>query len=358
MVKWMRKFHSPQFMSLAAILLGLSCMSCNSRREESKPAATRALELADHHVHLLGSNLIRDWKSLGVPFSKPDSVYLSASSLLVQTQKEEAPALQQALLVPMAHLYGNAEFREALKLSVEEEASRVRSENDHVANEAQRYGERARALCAVNYLRPYAWEEIARCRREHSSAGVKLHLASAETDLRDEAHLAALARVAAWADSEQVMLLLHFDPQRRGLEVVDVERFIQRVLEPYPGLQVCIAHLGGSGGYGPWTQSVFRTFLAWLEARQKFGESRDGVFFELSAVILEKESEGVPATTEEEAAKIATDLRRAGLQRILFGSDYPVFFPSAYSMLLQTRAGLTPEEFELIARNRLPALRK
>ncbi len=35
----------------------------------------------------------------------------------------------------MAHLYGVADFREAMKLSLEDEATRVRGENRHVAGE-------------------------------------------------------------------------------------------------------------------------------------------------------------------------------------------------------------------------------
>lgn len=307
--------------------------------------------VVDHHVHILGPNLIRDWKSLGVPFSRPDSVYLSAAGLLGADENAQK-SLSQAVLVPMAHLYGNAEFREALKLSLEDEYARVRAENDHVVREAARYGGRAVAFCGVNFLRPYAWEEILRCRREHGAPGIKLHLASAETDLRNAEHLNALARIAAWADSEHVALLLHFDPQRRGLEVHDVEHFIKIVLEPYPQLKILIAHLGGSGGYGAWTQSVFRCFTDWLARAQQRGEERPGVFFDVSAVILKKESEGVPPTTAEQAAAFVADLRRAGLQRIVFGSDYPVFDPHRYARLLGEKTNLNATELAQIMNNR------
>ncbi len=306
----------------------------------------RAAATIDHHVHILGPNLIRDWKSLGVPFSRPDSIYFSPASLFANTDSMRT-ALRQAVLVPMAHLYGNTEFREALKLSLEQEHERVRAENDHVAREAERFAEKAIALCSVNFLRPYAWEEILRCRREHRAPAVKLHLASAETDLRNIEHLNALKRIVAWADSEHVGLLLHFDPQRRGLTIKDVEHFIATVLEPSPNLQILIAHLGGSGGYGAWTQSVFRCFTDWLARAQ-----HTNVYFDLSAVILEQESEGVPATTSEEAMALATDLRRAGLQRVTFASDYPVFDPNRYLRVLRERTSLTESELVQITRNR------
>lgn len=210
----------------------------------------------------------------------------------------------------------------------------------------------------MNFLRPYAWEEMLRCRREHHTPGIKLHLASAETDLRNAEHLNALARIVAWADSERVSVLLHFDPQRRGLEVEDVEHFIKSVLEPCPNLRVLVAHLGGSGGYGPWTQAVFRCFADWLARGRALGEERPGVYFDVSAVILEHESEGVPATTAEQAAAFAVDLRRAGLQRIVFASDYPVFDPRRYARVLAEKTSLHATELAQLLENRFLPLMK
>jgi predicted TIM-barrel fold metal-dependent hydrolase len=318
---------------------------------EASGVRARALSrprLADHHVHVLGPSLLRDWKALGASFSREDAVYTSARTLL------EQGAVGRAALVPMAHLYGRPGFSEGLRLTLEEEHARVREENDHVAREAARYPGRAIAFCSVGFLRPYAWQEIRRCRRELRSPGLKLHLAAARTDLRDE-HLRELERIAAWAEAEPVALLVHLDPQRRGLERRDIERFIERVLEPHPGLEVWIAHLGGSGGYGRWTQSVLGAFADWL-ARQSPG-ARPGLYFDLSAVVLAKESEGVPPTTTEEAQALARDLRRLGLERVVFGSDYPVFDPGGYQRLLAERIGLDPAELARLLENASPLLR-
>lgn len=342
------------------LLLGsflLSCLSPLHAHEEKADAAREPKEANrnDHHVHLLSPDLVRDWKSLGVPFSKPAAAYGSASSLLEESSGPEArPAkVGYAFLLPMAHLYGRADFREKLKLSVEEEYARVRRENDHVAREAARYPGRAVAFCGLDFLRPYAWEEMERCRHEWKSAGLKLHLASAGADLRNPDQLALLARIAKWAESEHVILMLHFDPQRRGLEVEDVERFIAAVLTPHSDLKICIAHLGGSGGYGPWTQSVFATFVRWLEVEAKAGNPRGGVSFDVSAVWLEEESEGVPPSTDEEAAALQKDLRRVGLKRIVFGSDYPVFDPERYARVLREAVKLDAVEWEMLVRNRI-----
>ena len=306
---------------------------------------------ADHHVHVLGPGLLRDWKSLGVPFSRPDAAYLSAQPVL-----EGEGRVEQALLVPMAHLYGNEELRGGLKLSVEEEWARVRDENDHVAAEAARWPGRAVAFCSVDWRRTYAWDELRRCRAELASPGIKLHLASAGTDLRDAVHRRELARIMAWAEAQGLAVLLHVDPQLRGTTTADVERFITDVLGPHPRLQVTVAHLGGSGGYGPWTRSVLGVFTAWLAQERAAGRGRSGVLFDVSAVLLEKESEGVPATTAAEARALGEDLRRLGLARVVFASDYPVFSARRSAELLAARTGLTPHEVEQVKRNRAPVL--
>lgn len=344
--------------ALALAMVGCAD-SARAPRPDPEPTATARPVPVDHHVHILGPQLIRDWKSLGVTFSRPDSAYLSADELLeVRTigARATAPSVERAVLVPMAHLYGNSEFRGAVRLSLEEERARAAAENDHVAREAARWGERAAALCSVSALRPYAMEELERCRRELASAGIKLHLASSEVDLREAAHRAAVERIFAWAEERRLPILLHLDPQRRGHDAADVERFAREVLGPHPELTVIVAHLGGSGGYGEWTRTVFRTLQDWLEELRAAGDAGPAVYFDLSAVVLEKESEGVPPTTPQELEALAGDLRRAGLERILVGSDFPVFDPNRTADLLGERVGLTVEERDALLGNVAPGL--
>lgn len=310
----------------------------------------------DHHVHLLSPALVRDWKSLGVPFSKADTAYTSVAHTLsvLGAGSPGDTAAFRAVLLPMAHLYGQADFRQALGLTEAEEYARVRHENDYVARQAAAFPGRVAAFCGVDILRPYAWTEIRRCRGQLESAGMKIHLASAGVDLRDDAHLDRLARLTGWAASGQVPLLLHFDPQDRGLEAADVRRFINRVLQPQPQLTVVIAHLGGSGGYGGWTRTVYRTFSEWLAAEVAAGRPRAGYYFDLSAVLLEEETEGVPASSRADREALGRDLARTGLQRILFGSDYPVFDPRSYARLLLRAGAVDSAGWQSIARNRLP----
>jgi uncharacterized protein len=311
----------------------------------------------DHHVHILGDDVLRDWQALGIRFSRPLEVYRSAQSLLGKPGPLSAEStVEKAVLVPMAHLYGSEDFLIGLKLDLAEEQARVARENDHVAREAARYPGRAVALCSVPALRSYAIAELERCHGKNGSAGIKLHLASSGVDLRDENHLKTVAELAAWAEKKGLAILLHVDTQRRGTTVEHVKRLIKVVFVPHPDLKVLVAHLGGSGGYGRWTRSMFLTIQGWLEQTEKNGGKNRSVFFDVSAVLLEEESEGVPATSAEEARQLAVDLRRFGFERIVFGTDYPVFDARRATAALVSLAGLSQAEIEGLMRRSPPGL--
>jgi predicted TIM-barrel fold metal-dependent hydrolase len=303
----------------------LACQPAGEAADPTVDAGIRIPIATDHHVHLLGPDLIRDWKAVGVPFSRPDSAYLVPDRLMAEVGR--------AILVPMGHAYGNSELRAALELSVSEEEQRVARENDHLLAQAARFPDRAVAFCSAPALRPYALRELTRCAAA-GGGGIKLHLAASEVDLREPDHLQALATIAAWAAERRLPILLHLDTQQRGTEVEHVTDFLHAVLEPHPDLVVVIAHLGGSGGYGRWTQAVFKTINEWLASQ---GDTAPRAYFDLSAVVLAEESEGVPATTDAEAERLAQDLRSVPIDRLVFGSDAPSFDPGDYARSLIAR---------------------
>jgi predicted TIM-barrel fold metal-dependent hydrolase len=301
--------------------------------------------LVDHHVHLLSPDLIRDWRKLGVTFSRPDSAYETADALLARPDE----AVASVVLVPMGHLYAVPDFARGLGLDAEAGRRALRRENEYVASVAARSSTRAVALCSVPALADWALAELARCHDSLGVAGIKLHLASSGVDLRDSVHLARVAAIAAFAARKEIAVLVHLDPQLRGHDSTHIRAFAERVLGPFPSLTVVIAHLGGSGGYGPWTRTVFRALRRWKRDEEASGTSRR-LFFDLSAVVLETESEGVPATTAAEAEMLRDDLRSAPLGEIVFGSDYPVFDPVQGRDALLHLVGLSPDEVAMIGR--------
>ena len=76
------------------------------------------------------------------------------------------------------------------------------------------------------------------------------------------------------------------------------------------------------------------------------------VRLELSGVILTGVTLGVPPLSIRDARDLVADLRRVGLERVLFGSDYPVFSGSEVENALRTAVPFQPGEVDLILRNR------
>jgi predicted TIM-barrel fold metal-dependent hydrolase len=340
-------------------ILGLAAGGCDSPdvaspRRAAATSASPAPGLVDHHVHLLSPRLVADWKSLGVPFSKPDAAYLSADSLLGTgaaggTRASSAAPLARAVLVSMAHVYGNPEFRTGLGLDLAAERERVAAENDHVAREAARHPGRAAAFAAAHPLRPYASAELRRAREVLLVAGFKVHLGSARFDPRDATHLASLAGIAELARELGVPMLLHLDPQREAFDDDDVARIFERGLAGATNVDVIVAHLGGSGGFDARTQAILTACADWIESRPA-GES-PRLWFDLAAVPLTRSSEGMAASSREEIAALAPALRRLGLRRVLFGSDYPVFDPLEQWAALIEGSTLDERELETIRTN-------
>jgi len=328
-------------------------------REDSVTTRTVAaglpLPLVDHHVHILGPDVLRDWRAVGVTFSRPASTYSSVSAWLA-SRALDTTHLDAMVLVPMAQLYGSAEFVDALGIDAATVRERVARENDHVAQQAARHPDRTVALCAVPALSDFARDELARCLTHPSTTGVKLHLAASGVDLRDTTHIARVATLLAFADSVASPVLLHLDTQQRGTEVTHVRQFLDRALGPVPALPVVIAHAGGSGGYGAWTQSVFRTIVAWRDSVDAHERTPRPLYVDLSAVLLDVASEGVPPTTADERAALRTDVRAAGLDRVVFGSDAPVFHPLASADAQREALALTDLEARELFTRRLPRL--
>ncbi|MFN0097139.1 MAG: amidohydrolase family protein [Gemmatimonadaceae bacterium] len=333
------------WLRLSVLVAGMIGAACGrSSPADDRPEAAARSGIIDHHVHLLGPDIMRDWRAIGVTFSRADSVYTG----LVALNNTGADSIALAVLVPMGHLYATEDFAYAFKLDRAEEAKRVARENDHVAAQAARFPGRAVALCSAPALREYAMAEFARCRDSLGVAGIKLHLASSQVDFRDTAHLAAISRIVAWATESDLPLLVHVDPQRRGLDSLDVKRFVREVIGPLPRATIVIAHLGGSGGYGGWTRTVFGVTRRWQDSVERAEQRPRALYYDLSAVVLEAESEGVPATTPEQITQLAADLREAGMSRLVFGSDYPVFDAVRGVRVLREKVGLTDEEVAAI----------
>jgi uncharacterized protein len=312
-------------------------------------APSEQLDIAvDHHVHLLSPRLVDDWKSVGVLFSRPESAYVSSTAALPRPWT-------RAFLVSMAHVYGSPEVRAALNLDLVSERLRVRGENEHIGREAARDRESLVGFCSVPLLRPYADEELAYCSGALGIPGIKIHLPAMGLSLSDPAHVQLLARVAERAERERIAILIHISPVDGELSLQELQTFIDDIIAPHPDLELYLAHLGGNGGYRVSARRVVQGMSAFFRSTENAGQRP--VYLEISGALLSRRSDGVPASRRSDATRLADDLRALGLERVLFGSDYPVFDAPEFATLLRDRLPLTEAELALLMTNLSPRLR-
>lgn len=337
---------------LIFLLIGLFVIQPTCSQSQTQEAASSKREVQvrfDHHVHLLSPQLVQHWKSLGVPFSRPDSFYSSATPVLEQSKVEKA------FIVSMAHLYGSSRWNR-LESYAEKEHEWVRHENNFIASVVRASPDRLVGFGSVHPLRPYALAEIRRFRDELGLTGLKLHLFYCGVDLTNNEHLERLRQVFALAQEKAMPVLLHLNAISGSARKENVEILIRELIVKHPATQVYIAHLGGSGGYNGRVEEVLNAFIAHF-GRGGALEGRE-IFFELSAVVLRESSEGVEPPSEERLRQLTSDLRRLGLSRVLFGSDHPVFNPQEYAVTLQQKLMLKDDEVQQILNNQASALKR
>ena len=329
--------------SLCISIIFLSSQpSCSLARQNPDPsglAADTSVRIFDHHVHVLSPRLVQKWKSLGVPFSKPDYAYSDIDSIM-----KFNPA-DGMFLVSMAYLYATDGFTDSAELR------NVREENDYVIRIGRRHPGKLFSFCGVDPLRAYAGEELRRC-RDSGATGLKLHFGYSDVSLKNSAHLARVRSMFSLAAGLNMPVLLHFDNQRELFGVDDASILIDSVILPIPGLELFLAHLGTSGSYSYKTRMILGLFADSLKSNPALREHR--IWLDISAVGLTEPSEQVPALTPEDFVDLSGQLLNLGLDRVVFGTDYPVFNSTAYLSTLESNMTLTREELIRIAGNGIP----
>ncbi|MGH8995803.1 MAG: amidohydrolase family protein [Acidimicrobiales bacterium] len=303
---------------------------------------------ADHHVHLFSPAVIERVRPVTEEFTP------GSADELVRLLDDDG--VGRALVLSVAYLFGMPDLGEPGPTD-------IASENDWVAEQVGRHPERLAACCSVNPLLPGAIGEIERCAATGSFVGLKLHLANSKVDLRDTAHLQALAEVFGCADATGLVVAIHMRTRRPDYGTPDAEALIEHVLPSAPGVAVQIAHAAGWGGYDVPTDAALAAFATWA-AGHPAAAAR--VFFDLALAPLDYGVEepvdpdpgepAAPAGPGSRFDRLVERVRAFGLDHVLFGTDWPVVSPARYLAELEARVPLRPDEFEALRRHVAPWL--
>jgi predicted TIM-barrel fold metal-dependent hydrolase len=287
---------------------------------------------ADPHVHL-ASPAICELVGECLESNNPPAVY-GADAI----EALDEAGVVKGVVFSSGYLYG----LEFLALDPRTVARQTRRENEFTAAEVAKYPSRLVGFLSVDPLEESAVEEIGHWTGSRELVGLKIHFAASGVDLGNETHRARAAAVLREAAARDLPVVVHIGGGT--FDADDAETFIRTILPAAGDSPVQIAHAGG--GY-PFADG---RHVGVLEAFADHAAADDPrlrrVLFDLAYV---------PAP-EEDAATVSAlvhAMRRIGLERFLFGSDFNVLTPVDEIAALE-RLGLTAEEQAVVRRNCAP----
>lgn len=376
-IRALRSPRAPRASALALIMrpllfLLVAAAGCSpgAPTPDAAPTSGEPGVVVDHHVHAFGPE-VRSW--LERELDLPPLPELGVEALI---QAMDEGGVARAAILSNAYFFARTTERQPA------DAEAFRAENSRVAAAVARYPERLVGFCGLNPLADEALAELARCGDDLGLTGIKLHLANSGVDLRNEEHLERLGQVFAAANRRGLGIVIHLRTANPDYGAEDARHFADRVLPLAPDVTVQVAHMAGWGGYDPATDAALGEL-----ARPDLPPN---VIFDLAAVVRPVREPGTPearelpeapdavpappapdATASPDATsvpaptwwpearyeRLVEQMRALGIERIVFGTDWPEWTAEAYRADLSTHLPLTLEEFAVIDRSWAPWFR-
>jgi predicted TIM-barrel fold metal-dependent hydrolase len=287
---------------------------------------------ADHHLHLASPGLC---KLVGecLPTHDPPAVYAADA-----VRALDDSGIAKGVVLSCAYLYGLAD----LKLPGREIAAQVREENEFTASEVRRYPGRLVGFLSVDPLQPSAEDEIRHWAGSRELVGVKIHFSASAVNLRDAGQRAQVANVLTAAAAQHMPIVVHIGGG--AFDGNDAEVFIREVLPHAGESMVQIAHAGG--GLPRLRDHQVEVMRAFADHMARDDPATRRVLFDVSYV---------PAPDESAAsrARLLRQMRKIGLARFVFGSDFNVLTPRQEIENLRL-LGLSAEEWQALERRCAP----
>lgn len=283
-------------------------------------------ELADAVIQLMGTDKLFD----------TTICEMNAGTIISHINRT---GFKKALVLSGAYIWGIGSLAEP-----QYEYDKVKAENDWTAAQAAEYPDRLIPLFSVNPLKDYALEEMDRCFDQLKMPAMKLHFSASNVDLKNPDHLKKVEKVLAHAEYKGIPVLVHLYNSNLKFGPEHARVFIDDILANHPGLRICIAHLGGPGGYDDNTGDIFDTFIKAYKHNKKL--KKENLYFDISSVIIDRHIEGYyDITTKSQLRRITRQIRTWGPDRILWGSDYPTATTRSYIITTFKKLRLNPEGF-------------
>ena len=258
---------------------------------------------ADHHMHLASAELCQLVGECS-PSNHPPAVL--ASDAVYALDKAH---VAKGVILSCAYLYALP----SLHLTSNNIAIKTRRENEFTAAEVAKYPTRLVGFLSVNPLGDSAVDEIRHWSGSRVLVGLKLHFTASAVHLKNPAERRRVARVFQTAAAQHLPIVVHIGGA--DFDESDAEIFIRTVLPSAGSSWVQIAHAGG--GLPLKGDNHIKVLRAFADHIAQDDPITRHVMFDLSYV---------PAPDESAAAAIGLmqQVRRIGISRFLFGSDFNV----------------------------------
>ena len=319
----------------------------------------QSIPLVDHHAHLqsaTAAQLLNEGATLHAEENSPEKEKPYSARDLISAL--DAAGVGRATALSEAYLLGS-KF-----VHVSNEAKVVDRENDWTLQQVRQYPKRLLGFCSVNPIRPYAMAAIKHCQHIGLRGGLKLHLAASHFNFADEKQIRQLEDVFRAANRLRMPILIHLHPDDEKWDGKrDSQIFLEQILPLAPDITVQIAHMGGWGGYDRSADAALTTFADKCATQTRVCAR---LYFDISAVIVPPSAAQAPAGSDlrfmyenqknfpEGPERLAANIRRIGIHRVLFATDWPVMGIKDYIGLLRTNLPLTTAEINQIFSNVAP----
>jgi predicted TIM-barrel fold metal-dependent hydrolase len=328
------------------------CLIVGCALFSSAIALAQRAPAAEHHAHLQSPIAARLLTETGS--GKHEQQQTRTAQDLIAAM--DAAKVAQSVALSDAYRFASP------RLHIADEAKEVDRENEWTVAQAAQYPGRLVAFCSVGPLKPYAEAAINHC-HALGMRGLKIHLANSGFHFDRPEDVRALAAVFKQANRFRMAILIHIRNGEKWDYSTAMQLFTSEVLPQAPDVVVQIAHLSGWGGYDRATDAGLSALLDLCDHSPKVCSH---LYFDLAAVVLPAnaataepggdlrfladEQKDFPEAPKQMAAK----LRRIGLHRVLFATDWPIYTQAEFVSLLRTQLLLNPSELNQILGNKAP----
>lgn len=331
------------FAVITVCLTGIFTMGFTSSHENytnsDKENVSKPDTLIDHHAHIF-SPQVRKYIEDNVEGA--NNLPPLGIEQLIQTMERDN--IGKAVVLSNAYFFSDS--------------AEVSAENDRVAKAISEYSDRTIGFFGINPLSDFATDEIDRNAAREEFAGIKLHFANAGVDFQNQEHVKRLAEVFEMANSYDLGIVAHMRTTGESYGREDALIFVDEILSQAPDVPVQIAHMAGWSGYDEATDKALGVFAD----RIAEGKLDEQIYFDLSAVVKSVSQKEQSANEESKSQwdpqqryeRLTERLKTIGMDRLLFGTDWPEWMPADYKSDLRDKLLLTESELQTIFSNRAP----